>query len=220
MSSVLLIVKPEHVTTLRKKFSSDASVVVVSETESLAITDHIADGAFRIVAIAPAFAATSRAAALIAKLHGRARRSPTEVRILIEDDVGMPVLLDRPVASAEKGVTESSRAVSRLGTRQTIRFTMRSREVSLNGEPGELLDLSTAGAQVASSVRMQPSEVVRLMVAPDLKCRGRVIWVLAAPSATAIRYRAGMTFLDPDAERLQAFCATYGDPPDRRFGPT
>ena len=94
---------------------------------------------------------------------------------------------------------------------------MNRRDVAVNGEAGQLIDLSVSGAQIQSSSRLRPLKLVRLVLpegSSDLKIQGTVAWAIAVPTAGTIHYRAGVEFVNPDKKKLTAFCETHGAAPD------
>jgi hypothetical protein len=95
--------------------------------------------------------------------------------------------------------------------------------MSINGDAGQLSDLSVSGAQVQSAIRLRPLKVARIVVpdgSGDLRLQGTVAWAIAVPAAGAIHYRAGIEFVNPDKPQLEAFCATHGGTPDRTLSST
>jgi hypothetical protein len=105
--------------------------------------------------------------------------------------------------------------------RQAQRHAMRqAMEVSVEGSPSQLVDLSTIGAQVLSPVAMRPKRVVRITL-PDsgagIVCKARVVWAQFEPHGTETQYRAGLKFTEVDAHAVEEFLARHGLKDARRL---
>lgn len=222
-SSAVVIVRPEHLTSVRKRLASADAVAVCSEADSAHLQDTILARPPEILIIHAAFATTSRGATLIAGLKARPHATGTAVRVFIEDDDKAPLLLSQTTLSPNDALLETSRPLDRAGTRQAARYPMNRRAVVVNGEAAQLVDLSVSGAQVQVPMRLRPSQVVRFAMVDesgDTRCQGTVAWSIAVPSGGAIHYRAGVEFINPDAKRLSAICARHGGAPDPTLGAT
>jgi hypothetical protein len=168
-----------------------------------------------------AFAATSRGASLVSALKATPRDTGTAIRVFIEDEVKVPLILTETAQSPHEALLETTRPLDRAGTRQAARYPMDRRPVAVNGDAGQLIDLSVSGAQLQTAVRLRPLKVARLVIpgdAGDLRLQGTVAWAIAVPSGGAIHYRAGIEFVNPDKTQLAAFCAAHGGAPDPTLG--
>ncbi len=149
--------------------------------------------------------------------------SGIELRVLIEDETMVPLTLSQAVTSPQDALLQTSRPLDRAGTRQAARFSMGRRVVVVNGEHSHLVDLSVTGAQVHVSIRLNPTQSVRITLfdeSTEIRCQGTVAWSVAVPSGAAIQYRAGVQFINPDSTRLSAFCVQYGRPSNPILGTT
>jgi hypothetical protein len=87
--------------------------------------------------------------------------------------------------------------------------------VTIDGAPSALVDLSTTGAQVLSPRAVRPDHSVQLML-PDgnggLSCQARVVWVVVEHPRDAKQalYRAGIQFRGADAPEFGAFFSQHG----------
>jgi hypothetical protein len=86
----------------------------------------------------------------------------------------------------------------------------RGTHVSVDGIPGELVDLSLGGAQTVLQQLVKPNQLVRLTLptaAGSLTCKGRIVWALYEQPDTSLSvYRAGMKFTDDvDAVAVERF---------------
>ena len=143
--------------------------------------------------------------------------------MFIEDEVKAPLILTETDLPPADALLETSRPLDRAGTRQAARYPMTRREVIVNGDRGQLIDLSVSGAQVQTPQRLRPLKVARVTISSadgDLKLQGTVAWAIAVPDAGTIQYRAGIEFVNPDKKKLEAFCSKHGGTPDPTLGTT
>jgi hypothetical protein len=219
MSSVIaiVIVRPEHLVSVEKRLSETNVVSVVSEADLIQFHDTLLERPPEVIIMHSAFAATSRGAMLVSSLKAKPRDTGTAVRVFIEDEVKVPLLLAEMELPPVDALLETSRPLDRAGTRQAARYPMNRRDVAVNGEAGQLVDLSVSGAQILSSSRLRPLKLVRLVLpheSTDLKIQGTVAWAIAVPTGGGIHYRAGVEFVNPDKKKLSAFCEQHGAAPD------
>jgi hypothetical protein len=218
MSNYIVITKPEHLVSIKKRLSEAENVDVVSEADLLQYQDTLLTRPPDVLLMHSAFATTSRGATLIAALKSNPRETGTAIRVLIEDDV-TPLMITEDSLSPYDALLETSRPLDRAGTRQAARYPMNRRAVAVNGDPGQLIDLSVSGAQVQSIVRLRPLKMARLVLPDgngDLRLQGTVAWAIAVPSGGAIQYRAGIEFVNPNQKLLADFCEHHGVAPDAK----
>ena len=223
LPTTVVIVRPEHLVPVRKRFNEATYVEVVSETELLNVQDSILSKPPEVLVMQPAFAATSRGATLVSAIKSRPNEHGTALRVLLEDEVEAPLLLSQPERADAEAILETSRPLDRAGTRQAARYPMHRRDIAVNGEPAQLIDLSGSGAQVQVAARLRPMKVVRLSIQDDRKTvrlQGTVAWASAVPVRGVIQYRAGVEFVNPDHRWLTSFCARHGGAPDTTLGST
>lgn len=218
MSNYIVITKPEHLVSIKKRLSQAENVDVVSEADLLQYQDTLLTRPPDVLLMHSAFATTSRGATLIAALKSKPRETGTAIRVLIEDDV-TPLMITEASLSPFDALLETSRPLDRAGTRQAARYPMNRRAVAVNGESGQLIDLSVSGAQVQSAVRLRPLKIARLVLPDgdgDIKLQGTVAWAIAVPGGGAIQYRAGVEFVNPNQKQLAEFCERYAAAPDAK----
>ena len=221
LPTTVVIVRPEHLGPVRKRLNDAAYIEVVSETELLNVQEAILARPPEVLAMHPAFAATSRGATLVSAIRSRPNEHGTALRVLIEDDVEAPLLLSQPALADAEAILETSRPLDRAGTRQAIRYPMNRRNIAVNGERAQLIDLSVSGAQVQVAARLRPMKVVRLSIDDGqgaVRMQGTVAWASAVPARGVIHYRAGIEFVNPDHRWLSNFCTSHGEPPDITLG--
>jgi PilZ domain len=218
--SLVIISTPEHVRALQSRLEDPASAVF-ADTDSLHALETIQTTRPRIVALNSLFAKTARGAALVAQLKGDSELSGIDLRVLIEDENTVPLMLSDQATSSEKALLETSRPLGRAGTRAALRYVMDRRAILVNGAPSHLIDLSITGAQVLLPTRVRPDEPVRLVLTDDAgetRFPGTIVWSVAAPARGSIEYRAGVKLSKPDAKWIEGYCQQFGGRPDLTFG--
>ena len=217
IANSIVIVRPEHVTSIKKRLTDTEHVGVVSEAELLQVQDSLLARPPDLLVMSPTFAATSRGATLVAALKAKPRDTGTAIRVFIEDEVKAPLILTEKALGGTEALLETSRPLDRAGTRQAARYPMNRRAVAVNGDQGQLIDLSVSGAQVQVATRLRPLKVARLVLpgdGGDVRLQGTVAWAIAVPSGGAIHYRAGVEFVNPEKTQLTTYCEKYGGTPD------
>ena len=221
IATSVVIVRPEHLVSIKKRLSEAEFVAVFSETEWLQVEDSILARPPEVLVMQSGFAATGRGASLVSALKSKPREHGTALRVFIEDEVKAPLILTETDLSPADALLETSRPLDRAGTRQAARYPMNRRVAVVNGDPGQLIDLSVSGAQVQTPQRLRPLKVARMVIPTDggeLKLQGTVAWAIAVPGGGTIQYRAGIEFVNPDKKKLSAFCAQHGGTPDPTLG--
>ena len=222
IATSIVIVRPEHLVSVRKRLADADFVAVISEADLLQMQDNLLAQPPEVLVMHSAFAATSRGASLISALKVKPRETGTAVRLFLEDDVKAPLIATEPSSSPSEALLETSRPLDRAGTRQAARYPMNGRAVAINGDPGQLIDLSVSGAKVQTAVRLRPLKVARLVLrnpgGDDLRLQGTVAWAIAVPSGGSMHYRAGIEFVNPDQTQLTRFCTAHGGSPDPTLG--
>ncbi len=103
-----------------------------------------------------------------------------------------------------------------FGTRREARIRIaRGVTVLVDGNAAALVDLSATGAQIVSDLVLRPNQRVRLALpgtdaAPRFS--GVVVWALFEMASGGPRYRAGIQFLDADADLVRAFTERTQEP--------
>lgn len=208
--SVIVIARPEHEVALRKRFGVESSVALFSDSEALKAFNAVELHPPKILALDRTFAFTARGAALVARLKNDRRLAAVDVRVLTEDETSAPIILETRSLGLEGAVLKTSHPLDYCGTRRAPRFQVTdAANVVVNGESGTLVNLSSTGAQLLVHVRLRPSEPLRLALVDaeaEVKVRGVVAWSAVEPIQGALGYRAGVEFINPDSQTLDAFC--------------
>ena len=221
IATSIVIVKPEHLVSVRKRLADAELVAVISEADLLQLQDNLLAQPPEVLVMHSAFAATSRGASLVSALKLKPRETGTAVRVFIEDEVKAPLILAETALAPTEALLETSRPLDRAGTRQAARYPMNRRAMAINGEAAQLIDLSVSGAQVQTTLRLRPLKMVRLVLPDgtgDIRLQGQVAWAIAVPSGGSIQYRAGLEFVNPERKQLTMFCTVYGGAPDPTLG--
>lgn len=196
------------VSALKSQRDLPAGARVFCEADFLAALEVILAHAPPVIALDPEFAATARGAALVARVKADPRLSHSEIRALRR--AGEP-----PSAAAMDEAPEVSSCemldLDRCGTRRAVRYRIRPQvETRVNGTVGQLVNLSVTGAQILGSLRVRPTETVRLLLTDDtteLRLRGVVAWAsLEIGAGGASRYRVGLDLPDVDKQVLDTYC--------------
>jgi hypothetical protein len=99
------------------------------------------------------------------------------------------------------------------GTRRAPRYRVAGQvDVLVDGNPASLIDISTVGAQVLSTAVLKPNQRLRMSLndqAGDVRFRASVAWASFEISSKGPRYRAGIQFLDANAQQVDAYIARH-----------
>jgi hypothetical protein len=177
------------------------------------------------VAIERLFAATSRGAALVARLKVDATLADIEIRIVSHDSDYSRVSPRRPLAdTAAAGalaVAAPAPVVDRRGTRRAPRtLIVDGVDILVDGSPARLVDLSTVGAQVLSARVLKPNQRVRISMVDErltLRFQATIVWAaFELPKGDAApRYRVAMEFSGADAGGIADYAARHRRPSDQ-----
>jgi hypothetical protein len=208
---------------LRDRVAGEGEVLTFADTEPIPALQAILEQRPRLIVLERLFAATPRGAALINRIKTDPQLAHAEVRVMSHTgdysrQVVKPTAVPAPApqavaaagaASAGVATEETPRPLDWHGTRRAPRFRVRTGvELQLDGNPAMVVDLSTVGAQVISPTVLRPNQKVRITVPNDefvLRFRGAIAWAkfeLPKPPVTAPQYRAGVEFVDGDAQAL------------------
>jgi hypothetical protein len=122
------------------------------------------------------------------------------------------------VAAAPTAPVEATRPLDWHGTRRAHRHRLRDGvEIQLDGNPANVVDLSSVGAQVLSQTVLRPNQKVRVSIPNDdfvMRFRGAIAWARFELSRGEgpPRYRAGVEFTDADNQAVDSFCAKNRNP--------
>jgi len=214
-SLIVFIARSEIAAILRKRFGQHRNVAVFRESDSLDALQLVLTRRPDVIALDPAFTATSRGAALITRVRSEAEVASTDLRLLsIDDRAGFIRRLQELPASPDAALSSLSRPLEWCGTRRTRRFAITAEApAAVNGEPTQLVNLSASGVQLISSGRLRPTQAFRLTLSDEereARLQAVVAWSTFEGSGSAPAYRAGAEFVDSDQEIIEVYCKQYG----------
>ena len=216
MSATVLIASLEHLPALKER-EDLGGAQVFSDADALRALDVITRQRPAVVALERLFAATSRGAALINRIKADPSLSGCEIRIVAHDTAhsrvsrkpdGQPGSAPAAVAGAPPSAIGTG--LDQRGTRRAPRFRIVDGvEVSIDGNPATLVDLSLVGAHVVSPTILKPNQRLRISL-PDttraMRFSAAVAWAsFEIPKGGAPRYRAGIEFFDADPASVSTF---------------
>ncbi len=215
MASTVLIAEPDHLSVLKER-SEFSEALAFSDSETPTALEAILTHKPSVVAIEKIFAAKSRGAALINRIKADPTLTACEIRIVAHDSSYSRVSPRKSGASSAVAVAEPPPVqvapLDQRGTRRAPRFRIiEGIEVTIDGNPAMLIDLSVIGAQVVSAVLLKPNQRVRLSFAEGnkpIRFNAGVAWSAFELPKGEARYRAGIEFYDADADAVGRFCDT------------
>jgi hypothetical protein len=123
-------------------------------------------------------------------------------------DVELTAMLETPAA---------------LSPEQAVRRATRHRfpnavDARVDGEAGEVFDLSVGGVQVMCSKQPDVNKLVTITLGSGrsaVPCEGRIVWAWLEPHSQGkkLRYRAGIVFTKMNESALEAFIAKESSKP-------
>jgi hypothetical protein len=201
--TAFVIAGSAHAAALRRRLEHDPTIAVFSESESLDALRMILENPPRVLALDSAIVKTARGALIVSRLR---EHKGVDVRVLCEDEGNLPVLLTQQ----DIALQAASLPLDGCGTRGAKRFTMKAdMEVVVDGERSRLVNLSITGAQLVLPGRVQPRQSVLLTLMDEKaekRYRALVAWSTVELAQSMVKYRAGVSFVDPDAGAIEAFC--------------
>ena len=214
---------------LQERLAGEGDLLPFADTEPIQALQAILEQRPSLIVLVRLFAATPRGAALINRIKTDPHLSNAEVRVMSHTgdysrQVSKPSKVDtslpanagaRSESSGGAAVATAEPATTPLdwhGTRRAPRYRVRPGvEIQVDGNPANVVDLSSVGVQVLSSTILRPNQKVRVSIPNDdfvMRFRGAIAWAkfeLPKPNDPP-RYRAGVDFADADAAALDDFC--------------
>jgi hypothetical protein len=208
---------------LKANTGATGEVLGFSDTDALAALEAISARRPQVIALERLFAATSRGAALINRIKDDPDLTGSEIRVISHDGRYSRVSPRRASQTADKShekkekghapAPEPSAALDYRGTRRAARFRMiEGAEAQVDGTPARLVDLSVRGAQVISGVALKPQQRVRVTLvdrAGTVRFNALVAWASFEIPKGVTHYRAGIEFMDGEADAIEAYCARH-----------
>jgi hypothetical protein len=191
---------------LTQKAASLGEVLAFPDADARQALQTIAQRKPAVFVLERLFAATPRGAALINRVKADPALADTEIRVLAHDS-------DYARVSPRKAPPEAQ-PLDQRGTRRAPRFKIQPKALaSVDTVKATLLDLSTIGAQLLTTLQVKPGQQVR-MTLDDKKASVRfiatVVWAsFEIPPKGVSRYRAGLEFTDADTVEVDAYIARH-----------
>lgn len=215
--STVLIASEEVLAT----WSSNAA----TPTDLLALTDADAQYALavierrrpEIVVLEQIFAASSRGAALINHLRTNADLAGVDIRVL---PAGRSAGLGVSGPIAGRVIASMAQPLQQGPIRRATRVPMPAgAETRVNGARAALINVSTVGIQVVSSMLLKPNQKVEVVIDRDgvvVRAHAHIAWSKLELAQNALAYRAGVAFADTQAEVVRLDSTGTRQPPHRR----
>jgi hypothetical protein len=206
---------------LKKRTHESGELLTFTDAEALEALEEITKRRPQVVALERLFAATPRGAALINRIKADPTLEHSEIRVIAHDSDRTRVSSRRRRAPEADGDTviataapPTSQPLDQRGTRRAPRFKVAGTfGTLLDGNAATVIDLSSVGAQVVSSVVLKPNQVVKMAISDDhdrLHFNAAVAWAsFEIPPNSGPRYRAGIKFIDADAGAVGGFCRRH-----------
>ena len=217
--STVLIASAEHLAGFKER-AEFAGADAFADADALRALDAISRTRPELVVLDRLFAATSRGAALINRIKADPSLGACEIRVVSHDSDYSRVSPRRPaegapapaaVAVAEAPAPAPPAPLDQRGTRRAPRFKMRETiEVTVDGNPAVLVDVSVIGAQVVSQSILKPNQRVRMSLPQTprpIRFSAGVAWAAfeMPKGKPAPQYRAGVEFFDADTDAIGQF---------------
>ena len=223
MAQTVVIAAPEHLQALKEHGFADA--LAFSDADALKALEAITREKPPAVVLEKLFAATSRGAALIKRIKADPSLTGCEIKIVAHDGKPLtpkkkketesapaaPSAPPRPVAAQTPAAQAPAAAapLDQRGTRRAPRFNVtKGIEVTIDGNPAALINLSIVGAQVVSPTILKPNQRIR-MTLPDpdgpIRVMAGVAWAAFEMPKSGPVYRAGIEFYDGEAGSLDRY---------------
>ena len=207
--TAFVIAGSAHASALRRRLEHDPLIRVFAESESLEALRMVLENPPKILALDSAVVKTARGALIVARLK---EHKGVDVRVLCEDEGSLPVIL----TEHDIALQAASQPLEGCGTRGAKRFAMKAdMEVVVDGERSSLVNLSVTGAQLVLPARVQPRQSVLLTLidhTAEKRFRALVAWSTVELAQSTLKYRAGVSFVDPDTTVIEGFCQRNSRP--------
>jgi hypothetical protein len=209
----------EHLPALKERMHEPGDLLAFTDADALQALETVLKRLPHVVALERLFAATPRGAALINRIKADPALVDTEIRIISHDSDHTRVSARLRSPDAEPTVIladdpSDAEPLDQRGTRRAPRFRVAGTfGALLDGNAASVIDISTLGAQVVSSVMLKPNQVVKMALSDDhdsLRFNAAVAWAsFEIPPNSGPRYRAGMKFIDADPGVVGGFCQRH-----------
>jgi hypothetical protein len=214
----VLIAAPDLLPLLKHAHMDGGELLVFSDTDMALALDAIAERCPAIVAIEQLFAGTPRGIAFINRIKIDPALVGCEVRVMSHGGGYKVVSGERATGTGESAAAKwapiPGATLDARGTRRAQRFAIAGPlDITIDGNPATLVDLSSVGAQVLSPSVLKPNQRVRVTLSDThgtTRFNASIAWAaFEIPPETSPRYRAGLEFLDADVRVVNGYCLEY-----------
>jgi hypothetical protein len=187
---------------LTQKTAALGEVLAFGDAEARKALDTIAQRKPAVFALERLFAATPRGAALINRVKADPALDDVEIRVIAHDT-------DYSRVSPRKA-PPPPQPLDQRGTRRAPRFKIGPKALaSIDTVKTTLVDLSTIGAQLVTTLQVKPGQNVKMTLddrTGSVRFGAIVMWASFEILPTGVaRYRAGLEFVEADAAAVEAF---------------
>ena len=218
----VLIASAEWLPTFTARRGDAGELLTFTDDDVLRALDAITSRRAAVVVLERTFASTPRGAALISRIKADPALTQTDIRVVSPEGASTRASPRRPFDGSRDGAVGVVAAPpaappqprEQRGTRRAPRFKMAgSFDVRVDGHLVDLVDVSTIGAQVISTVALKPNQRVPLALSDThgaVRCHAVVTWAsLERLPQSGPRYRAGLEFLDANTAAVDAYCSRH-----------
>jgi PilZ domain len=203
---VVLIGPAGTLPALTQKTAALGEVLAFPDADARQALKTIAQRKPAVFVLERLFAATPRGAALINRVKADPALADTEIRVLAHDS-------DYSRVSPRKAPPEAQ-SLDQRGTRRAPRFRIQPKALaSVDTVKATLLDLSTIGTQLVTTLQLKPGQQVRTTLddkTGSVRFIATVVWASFEISPKGVsRYRAGLEFTDADAVEVDAYIGRH-----------
>ena len=202
-------------------------ILAFTDTDALRALDVITKRKPAVIALERMFASTPRGAALINRIKADPSLVESEIRLVSPNSDPTRISAKGPApapapahgggaatATAPTEVAPRAQPLDHYGTRRAPRFKVAGAvDVLVDGNTASLVDVSTVGAQVLTPTVLKPNQRIRMALPEDngaIRFNAAVAWAkFEIPPQSGPRYRAGIEFIDANANALDAYCAKH-----------
>jgi CheY-like chemotaxis protein len=208
----VVIGPPDALDGLRDRLESGTDVQSFTDAEALEALEHVIRHKPRIIALDREFSGTSRGIAFVNRVKDDPSLADCDVRVIERG----PSERQTPLAglSATAPAHDLRALLDLTGTRRSPRIDIRDGvELTADGNPATLVNLSMTGAQIVSKTVLKPNQRVRLVFGDgpnSIRCNGSIAWAaFEMPKSAPPQYRAGVNFIVADGDALATFAEKH-----------
>jgi hypothetical protein len=210
---IVLIGPSEALPGLKARSDADAEIQAFKSADAVEALEHIVRTRPPIVALEAEFSVSARGSALIKRIIDDPVLASCEVRVVARDG-GVQRVTTGGGAATAVALDDRAPLLDQRGTRRAPRYRMKSGlDVTIDGNPATLVDLSRVGAQITAHTVLRPNQRVRLILmdgTTQIRCAGALAWAwFEMPKGVPPQYRTGLDFSSPDADAIDGYLMKY-----------